>query len=237
MSRGQQLVIVLVMMACLTLTCRRSRTNATPPDAPLASVRPVSVQELCVSSGSLRPTGAGRWLNEEPTFRATVAHSAGHHAALSFRYLGATEQKKRLGSGRERQQIGLKLLSRDTCNVVYAMWRLGERSSVVASVKSNPTASRHRECRNRGYRVLEPAWQAAVDPPAVGSIHELSATIRSGLLELRIDGTEVLRAVVDGQPGAALGASGLRSDNARFELLRIDADVLDAPRATRSSCP
>lgn len=238
MSQGARLAMVAViqLLVCLTLACRKPRTTPTPPDAPRGSVRPVPVEELCVSSGALRAAEATRWINEGPALRATVAHSAGHHAALSFRYLGGTEQKKLLGSGRERQQIGLKLLSRDTCNVVYAMWRLGERSSVVASIKSNPEASRHQECGNRGYRNLRPYWRAPVDSPAVGSTHELSASVSNGLLELRIDAKPVLRAVLSGRHDLAVGSSGLRSDNVRFELLRFDADVLDARGPTRSSC-
>jgi hypothetical protein len=204
----------------------------TPPPS-----RPISIRELCVTSGELHATADARWLSTRPALRATAPLSAGHHAALEFRYLGSTEQQKRLASGNERRQLGLKLLSRDSCNVVYAMWRFDEPASVVASVKANPDFARHSECGNRGYQNLRPLWKAGVESPQIGSVHALSATLQRGLLEVRLDQRPVLRAFVGGPRAPTSGLSGLRSDNVRFELLRFDADVPEGRSARRGGCP
>jgi hypothetical protein len=230
--------------AGIALTCRdpaperdlpqpmhRIRELRQPP------VRPISIRELCVSSGKLHATADARWLSTRPALRATAALSAGHHAALEFRYLGSTEQEKRLGSGNRRRQLGLKLLSRDSCNVVYAMWRFDEPASVVASVKANPDLARHSECGNRGYENLRPLWKARVEPPQLGSVHELSATLQRGLLEVRIDQRPVLRAFVGVPRAPTSGLSGLRSDNVSFELLRFEADVPEGRGARQGDCP
>jgi hypothetical protein len=121
------------------------------------------------------------------------------------------------------------------------MWRLGLGSSIVASVKSNPEASLHAECKNHGYRNLKPLWSVPVEEPTPDSVHELSARIDSDLLEVHVDGRPVLRARVTGLDTPTIGSSGLRSDNVQFELLELKADMrtqaTDAPQQNTLSEP
>jgi hypothetical protein len=229
-----------LLAAWLAWSCRDPNGVLDLPSK--TTVRPIELRELCVSSGALRSAGDSplgeRWLNTQPSLRATIPSSAGHHAAITFRYLGPTERETPLGSGQSRRQLGLKLLSRDTCNLVYVMWRFGPRSSIVASVKSNPGASRHGQCKNHGYRNLRPLWSAPVEEPALHSQHELSARIIGDTLEVQVDARPVLRARAPGSQVPAFGSSGLRSDNVRFELLRVEADMLldGAEAAARLGC-
>lgn len=223
--------------ACRNPTLQRHLPSARHPvREPTPPIHPISVGELCVTSGKLHATPDGRWFSTRPALRATAVRSAGHYASLAFRHLGSTEHEKRLGSGIERRQLGVKLLSRDSCNVVYAMWRFDEPASVVASVKTNPDFAHHSECGNRGYRNLRPLWQAPVESPQIGSVHELSATLQRDVLEVRIDRRPVLRALVNGARAPTLGASGLRSDNVRFELMRFEADVPEGGGDGRGDC-
>ena len=213
-GRGRARALALLAV-CLYWGCRK----------PQLEVQRIPPEALCVSSGALQRSPSELWVNTSPSLRATIPNSLGHHAALSFRYLGRTTTERALGSGQQRAQLGLRLLARNTCNGVYVMWRLGTSSSMVASVKSNPGASVHAECKNHGYRNLKPLWSAPVEEPSLHSVHELSARIDSDLLEVRLDGRPVLRARLTGLDAPAFGSSGLRSDNVQFELLELEADV------------
>lgn len=218
------------LLAYLALACPDRRPEGVEPPAPsppppVAGSRPVPPRELCVTSGALVPASGSAWLSTQPSLRAMAPASFGRHAALKFRYLGPTSLHKRLRSGRMREQIGLKLLSQNTCNLLYVMWRLRPEPSVVASIKRNPKQSRHRECGNRGYENLRPFWRAPATLPEVGSVHELSASIRGDELAVHIDGNAVLRARVEEHLLPRGGSSGLRGDNVRFELLGFQADL------------
>jgi hypothetical protein len=231
MTRYRLTLRLALCAAGLLLACR---APATKPE--LAPIRDVPARELCLSIGRLHPAGDKRWVSTHAALRATAPQSAGHHAAVVFRYLGGTETRARPAAEVEPRQLGLKLLSRDSCNAVYAMWRFDEGASVVATVQANPAFARHSQCGNRGYRSLRPFWTAAVEPPRIGSIHELSATVERGLLEVMIDGRPVLHAVLAGHRAPAFGASGLRGDNVGFELIRFEADVPETGAAESNSC-
>lgn len=234
----------ILMAACMNLGCREPKADSTPTDpvarrslsvntAPLTSVRRVRAGELCFRSGALRVAEARGWLSLEPKLRVTAMNSAGQQAAIVFRYLGATPSRQ----PGAQQEIGLELLSSDACNLVSTTWRVDERSLVLAAVKTNRDFTRLEQCRDRGSRSLRAFWQTPVERPIVGTAHELSATIRQGLLEVRIDEQPVLRAVIAGQDPPTSGSSGLRSDNVNFELVRFEADVLEATRRGPGSCP
>ena len=207
-------------------------------DASVASGQPIDLADLCVTLGALqRAMEGGPWINRDPKFRATYPASGGNQASVSFRYLGRTAQEERLGSGMQRWQLGLKLRAADTCNVVYVMWRFGTPSSVVASVKDNPGQRLHAECENRGYRNLTPLWSEPVQEPEPSSVHELSARILGGVVEVSIDARPVLRAPLEGGHVPEGGPSGLRSDNVSFELIGFHADALAASTGSpRTRC-
>lgn len=234
-------LVVTLMAACVS--CRESTGGSSPTEAvarrsltayaaPPTGVRRVRAGELCFHSGAPRQADAGRWLHLQPRLRATAMNSEGKQAALRFLYLGATPSQR----PDAQQEIGIELLSRDACNLVSTTWPVGRRSVVVATVKTNRDFTRLRQCGARGSRHLRAFWETPGDAPVVGSTHDLSATIRQGLLEVRIDDRPVLRAVIAGQDPPAAGSVGLRSDNVKFELLRFEADVLDGPRASGLRC-
>jgi hypothetical protein len=204
-----------------------ARENVTPAipsgaDRPTAAPRSVAVDQVCFSLGRVERRGGAGWYHAGPKLRATVPSSVGREARLEFKFLGSTPEPVALASGVVREQIGLKLFARDSCNVVYVMWRFGARPSIVASAKANP-GTQHSECRNRGYRTLRPIWAAPVEVPVVGSVHALWARIDAGVIEVRIDDRPVLRAAYEPGSIPPIGEAGLRSDNVRFELLEFDA--------------
>lgn len=203
-----------------------------PPSFAGAAAQSVGLEQLCSSLGALERIEPSRWLHGGPKLRATVPGSGGNYAALRFRLLGSSHELAPLGSGELREQIGLKLRARDSCNVAYVMWRFTEPPSVVASWKSNP-AARHAECGNRGYRTLRATWSRPVEVAEKGSTHELSARIDGDQLHVWIDAQPVLRAALE--PGMLDGAGevGLRSDNLSFELLGFDAVMTERGRRAR----
>jgi hypothetical protein len=171
---------------------------------------------LQITEGRLEP---GTKLRVEVSkFRAVAPGADGSAAELRFTYLGRTEHAAPLRSGEMREQLGLKLMAADGCNVLYAMWRLSPRPGLVVSVKRNPGQRRSRECTNHGYQNLKPLRAAPLPPPRPGSAHVMSAALRGERLEVRVDGAVAW----DGRlPAKALelrGPPGLRSDNARFEF-------------------
>lgn len=195
------------------------------------------LERLCPSLGAFQRLGAQRLYHDGPQLRATVPSSRGDSAALTFRFLGRSAQTAALGSGERREQIGLKLLAQDSCNVAYVMWRFGDPPSVVASWKSNP-GTRHAQCGNRGYQTLRPVWSAPVARPVPGSSHELSARIEGGFLHASIDARPVLRAALVPGMLAGVGEVGLRSDNLRYEVLRFEAILPETGAAPLSpGCP
>jgi hypothetical protein len=188
-----------------------------PSPSSSASGAPLSAADLCVTSGALRPAG-GALSVESPGFRA-VATRAGDgdtDAELRFTYLGPTPEVARLGSGRMRTQIGLKLRAKDPCNLVYAMWRIDPGPELVVQVKRNPGARTSAECKNNGYRTVRPLRSAPVGPVSPGTSHVLRATMRGGSLGVWADGVLVWEGALGDDALDLEGPVGLRSDNARF---------------------
>jgi hypothetical protein len=213
-----------VLLVCASSSCRESPpstarvTDLTRPSGSILGpeARPLPLEQVQTTLGRLEPI-AGAWLHTGPQLRATFPHSCGDVAALKFRYRGATPQLVPLRSGQVRKQLGLKLRARDSCNVLYVMWRFETPPAVVVSAKRNP-GTRHSECGNGGYHNLRPLWSTPIEAPDVESIHELAARIEAGVVEVWIDSKLVLRASVDQRLVPAQGEAGLRSDNVRFEL-------------------
>jgi hypothetical protein len=194
-------------------------------------LRDVPPQQVCATLGSPRRATERGWTVEAPKLRATIAGSAGHAAELELRYLGPSAESERLRSGLERRQLGLELAARDTCNLIYVMWRLEPAAELVVSIKQNPGQRRHAECKNNGYRNLRPSATAALPRLEPGSVHRLRAEIRGDELEVFADGQRVWRGPLDEPARTLSGRSGLRSDNVRFEVLSLRADVADSSPA------
>lgn len=193
-----------------------------PPVAGRA-LRAVPPAQICVTLGAVRPAAAGL-LVDDSKLRATLAGSGGNAIELTFRYLGPTAQIARLRSGNERHQLGIELSARDTCNLLYVMWHIEPSSELVVQVKRNGSQSTHVECENRGYHRLRPTVSAPVPKLTPGTEHQLHAEITEGELSVHVDGSLVWSGPLDDDAIELTGKSGLRSDNARFELLELLAD-------------
>jgi hypothetical protein len=75
--------------------------------------------------------------------------------SLCFKEVEDVKEKIAFLSGELRKQIGIKLYARNSCNVLYIMWRMGDSPSLVISYKYNPQDQEHRECGNHGYTTLQ----------------------------------------------------------------------------------
>jgi hypothetical protein len=228
---------LLLMLACRggdvvagTPPAARAPELAAPPGLALT---PVSRNQVCATLGKPQPSTDGLFLMEDPKLRATVAGSRGHGIELAFRYLGPTTLDAKLRSGRERRQLGLELAARDTCNLLYVMWRVEPQSELVVSLKRNGAQSTHAACENRGYSRLRPAVVSPVPELVPGAEHRLRAEIAGAALSVHVDGALVWRGGLDAAALELSGSGGLRSDNARFEVLALNADV---PPSTPAAC-
>ncbi|HTV25233.1 MAG TPA: hypothetical protein VMG12_41350 [Polyangiaceae bacterium] len=221
---------------CLALAvvggCVGVRPDAPPPDGnaagpgigggedtgsrPSRALVAFEAGDLRVTSGAVESEAPGRFSNRSPTLRAWLGNTPRSAAELDFVYRGPTAESAPLASGELRRQIGLELRARDTCNVVYVMWHIEPSPGIVVSVKSNPSQSRHAECRDRGYSFLQPITSEVAPLVAPGQPHVLAAAIRGRRLHVSTDGRE---SWVGELPVAAFefdGPVGVRSDNADF---------------------
>jgi hypothetical protein len=187
------------------------------PGAPFVNrpSRSLSASDLCVTSGKLGASGSELSV-ESPEFRAVVAGASDADTELRFTYLGPTSEVARLGSGRVRTQIGVKMRAQDPCNLVYAMWRIDPGPELVVQIKRNAEQSTSAECKNHGYRTIRPTRSAPMPEVAPGSTPLLPTAIDES--ELRVWAYDRL-VWVGGLGDDVLdleGPAGLRSDNARF---------------------
>jgi hypothetical protein len=190
---------------------------ARPP--PAATARALAA--LKVTEGALIGSGAGPFRVEAPKVRAVLREETAQDVALDFVYLGPTAKQLPLGSGALRQQVALKLVAQDGCNLLYVTWRFAPKNAVVVSVKRNPGQATSAECGNRGYLNVRPSQAAPPPVPEVGSHHVLRAGLESEMLRVWIDGREVWRGAPGPRALGLKGPVGVRTDNVRisFSLL------------------
>jgi hypothetical protein len=216
--------------------------TSSPPPAPGPSLvhrtsRSLSAADLCVTSGSLGASGSDLSV-ESPEFRAVVASASDANAELRFTYLGPTAEVARLGSGRVRTQIGMKMLAKDPCNLVYAMWRIDPGPELAVQVKRNAGQSTSAECKNRGYRTIRPARSAPMPEVAPGSSHLLRAEIDEFELSVWADDLLVWQGELGDDVQDLWGPVGLRSDNARFAFaFDVRSGSPSGPRRCGKSSP
>ncbi|HXZ31807.1 MAG TPA: hypothetical protein VEH30_05970 [Terriglobales bacterium] len=99
----------------------------------------VSRSDLCVTEGTIENAGNDRMSVDVPKMRAYATRASEQSIGLRFRYAGPTRKESALGSGQMRRQVGLKLRAQDSCNLVYAMWRIDPEPKLVVSLKRNPS--------------------------------------------------------------------------------------------------
>jgi hypothetical protein len=210
----------------LTGSCRCAY-DATPsrPEAPAAPVAdvdasgdlvPVALHDLVVTSGSVRPHGAGLEVVGATT-RAVIGTAPRDGVEASFVYEGPSAADAPLASGELRRQIGLKLRARDTCNVVYVMWHIEPTTGIHVAVKTSPSMTRHEECGDRGYVPVAPtSWRR--DLPAIrpGERRTLRATIDGRTLAVSVDGIPAWTGQLPPEAFAFDGPAGVRADNGTF---------------------
>jgi hypothetical protein len=178
---------------------------------------------LAVSEGSIVPLGSGGAVRTADPAMRLVVRDHGHHATrarLSFQLRGASTTTTALGSGLVRQQIGLKLLAADPCNLVYVMWRDSPDRSLEISVKRNPGETTSAQCGNAGYQDV--AVVPLTTPPSADlSAHVLEARVRpsstGAALTVFADGTPVWQGTLPAALTAGLnGPAGVRSDDGNY---------------------
>lgn len=190
------------------------------------------LRKLCVTEGDL----SEHLSVTAPKMRCVQVESAGDQAKLRFRYDGVSAERTALKSGAVREQLGIKLRARDTCNLLYVMWRFTPKAELVVSFKDNPGESTHDECENRGYTNLVPTTKAP--PPAVvpGGQYELSARIEGGRLRAWIDNQLVWEGLLPEGVRNLAGPAGVRSDNVAWSMLDFDVGA-GAPMHAPASLP
>jgi hypothetical protein len=110
------------LITALALAAVAATPTLGASSAPLHNVPRSALQ---VTEGALAGYGhQGQVRTSDPAMRAVVRDHGVHanRARLSFRLLGTSTTTSTLGSGIVRQQIGLKMLAANPCNLVYVMW-------------------------------------------------------------------------------------------------------------------
>jgi hypothetical protein len=184
-------------------------------------LEPLSLKQLCVTKGSIN---AGPENNLEvivPEMRAVAVEPTEQRVEARFTYLGRSQGEKRLGSGELRRQFGLKLRAANSCNLVYAMWRIKPKAGLVISVKSNPGQNTHAQCGTRGYTNIKPEHASPIPILKIGDKHTLRAEMQKRKLQVWIDEKLVWEGKVSEAAMKFDGPVGVRTDNGhfKFELL------------------
>jgi len=178
----------------------------------------VSRSDLCVTEGTIENAGNDRMSVDVPKMRAYATRASEQSIGLRFRYAGPTRKESALGSGQMRRQVGLKLRAQDSCNLVYAMWRIDPEPKLVVSLKHNPSEHTSAQCSNHGYVNIKPRKSLPVPRLQPGESHTLRAELKNQELRVFADNREVWEGDI-GEDAARLdGAVGLRSDNAQLEF-------------------
>ena len=175
-------------------------------------------------------------ITSSPTMRMHAIIPTPNRVSLAFRYKGSVSKPVPLAGGDVRNQLGIFLLGKDQCNLLYVMLRFNERGSkakvtLAVQSKSNPKQSTHQECGNHGYTTLPPRAQNDIPDLVLndGKIHVLTASAKSkDELEVTLDDRLVWSGQFPKEFAARLdkqGMIGVRSDNAVFEFEASDQSL------------
>jgi hypothetical protein len=223
-----RVALLILLAAC------GSKTQAAP-ERTVGKLEPIT-DPLCVTKGAA--TVGGEVTN--PATRAVALGSSGDAAAMTFVYRGFTKRSVTLASGQERRQLGLKLRAANGCNLVYVMWRIGEKKApwIDVSIKSNPGSTTHADCGAGGYTKVKASREdklSLVPVLAAGDTHTLRAAIAGDELRAWIDDKLVWRGNLPDEARAMVGPAGIRSDNLGYDLVSFAAPVGDS-KATKPAC-
>lgn len=184
----------------------------------------VSLDQLNVTTGKreVQQTASGFLSLNSAKTRAQLTTGHQRHVLLRFRYRGQTPDPEPNQSGEIVEQIGIKLRTLNTCNVVYVMWRITQPEGIVVKLKRNPGQCHHKECGANGYISIAPSSQM---PLAVTATDQ--KTHRLNVLMEDLDGVVQISVQVDGKPiwtgeisphllECIDGPAGFRTDNGSF---------------------
>jgi hypothetical protein len=188
--------------------------------------------ELKVTLGSVSQTRSGFLTVVGPKERAH--RKAGKHqdATLQFRYRGPSKRTAKLASGGFVRQIGLKMRAKNTCNLLYVMWRIEPVEEIVVTIKSNPGMSNDGDCGARGYVSVARIPLKDIGVTATThQVHRLRARVASENDTYKclvdVDDKTVWSGVLDARLIAPInGPVGFRSDNGSFIFKLYVADAI-----------
>jgi hypothetical protein len=181
-------------------------------------------------------------VTSSPTMRMHAFIPSANRVSLAFRYKGSVNKPVPLAGGDVRNQLGLFLLGKDQCNLLYVMLRFQEAASkskekpkakvtLAVQSKSNPKLSTHQECGNHGYTTLPSLAQNDIPDLVLndGKIHVLTAIAKSKeQLDVLMDERLVWSGKFPKEFAERLdkqGMIGVRSDNAVFEFEASDQSL------------
>lgn len=231
----------VLLVACGTPTTTSIKTSPSPLPPPRVKETPrggahlVSASELCITAGRLRASAPADSANTFSVdiggMRAFVgggAASPDAAAEMSFTYGGPSSKTSPLSNGEIRRQIGLKLRAKDTCNVLYVMWRIEPTTGIFVSLKKNDGMSAHEECGDRGYKGVKPLRAKRLAEIQKGESHTMRAEMdRLGHLVVYADGEQAWEGQVPKETLDLEGPIGVRSDNGAFDFdLRVDDSAM-----------
>ena len=209
--------------ACLPImTVFSFAPSAVAQTGSLPALQRVDRDRLCVTNGAVSALADGRLAIETPSSRAIVQAGTGNAAdqiaEIRFQYLGPSRTSRLLASGELRRQIGLKLQAEDSCNVIYAMWRIEPDAKMAISIKQNLGQHMHKQCGAQGYINFKSQDGNALPPIRPWEIHTLRAELRGRTLTVTADGQIAWQGSLASQWALPIGPPGFRTDNARFAL-------------------
>jgi hypothetical protein len=180
------------------------------------------LSELDVTSGNIIQESPWYLSIEDSSVRATTIDNKSMVACLQFRYLGATTEHSKTKSNIELHQIGFKLLSKNSCNVVYVMWQILPKQELVIKVKQNLGQSENSQCGgDRGYHLISRYPLATF---GVGETHELLTKIiplddGNAKIHIWVDWQEIDPVTIDLALIQSIeGVPGLRAENGRYQI-------------------
>jgi hypothetical protein len=188
--------------------------------ASLPELQRIDRGRLCVTNGIVSGLAGDRLAVDTPSSRAIVqagTENAGDQTAeIQFRYLGPSQESRPLASGELRRQIGLKLRTQDSCNLIYAMWHIEPDSRVAVSIKRNAGLHTHEQCGARGYINFKSQDGDDLPPIGPGETHALRAVLHGTDLTITVDGKVAWHGSLGSEIALPVGPPGFRTDNARF---------------------
>lgn len=197
-------------------------TPTAPDGATLGRLYAILPSTFCTTAGEVTAVGTEALKVDTRGMRGVVAGDSSRSVELAFVFRGESKAAAALANGEMRQQIGVKLRAKDTCNIVYVMWHVAPVPGIAVSVKSNPGLATHVQCGDRGYINLKATSDVAVPLVRLDEPHTLRADLDGDTLRVHADGFEVWNGKLPPQAFVFDGPVGTRSDNGEFDFqLRV----------------